>query len=536
MSCALAPAGCADRTPPTLNDLAVLEWPLAEAPLGMRVALTSDEPVQLSVHIADGTRTEQVLLDEAFRTEHTVPILGLRPGRRHDVTFVAVDAAGNSRATPPMTIETDPVPADFPPLEVVASEPDRMEPGVTLFGTYHMTADGAVDDDYGLLVAVDAAGEVVWYYRAENAIVHAIPLRNGNLLYQAAPDNVWGTLVEIDLLGRVVGRWHSRAAADLAPPGSVGVDVDSLHHDMLELPSGHFAALGTELRVFGDYLASDSDLAAPRETRSVIGDVIVEFARDGSVLDEWHLLDLLDPYRIGYNSLDTGFWAGTYAALGHDGADAADWAHANALVYDGATDAYLVSLRHQDAIVRVGRGSGELEWILGPEDGWVTPWRERLLTPSGELDWPYHSHGVEVTPNGTLLLFDNGNHRAMPFESARPVDEWFSRVVEFDVDAAARRVRQVWDYDGAGERFFSSFLSDADWMSETGNVLITDGARVTEVDAATEDGAPATRRWARILEVTGSSPADTVFELRIVGDGPDGWHIYRAGRWRGGRR
>ena len=522
-------AACADRTPPAIGQLTIAEPARPEAPLGVLVAVTTDEPARLSIEIADGTRVDHIPAGDTYRTEHRVPVVGLRPGRRHEVSFIATDAAGNSDRTPPLIIETDPLPDDFPPLEVTASQPDRMEPGATLLGVYRWEANGPAQD-FGLLLAVDSAGEVVWYYRGDHRTGHAIPLANGNLLYQAAPGGIWGILVEIDLLGNVVRRWHSRAVVDRVPDESILVDVDSLHHDVIELPSGHFATLSTELRTYDDYPTSDRDPDAPRESQDIAGDIIVEFAPDGTIVQRWPLLDLIDPYRIGYDSLGTGFWTGTYRALGHAEPDIADWAHANALAYDEVDDAFVVSLRHQDALVKVDR-AGEVRWILGPHTGWNAPWQTELLEPIGDLEWPFHSHGLEVTPDGTLLLFDNGNHRATPFDEPLPAESAFSRAVEFDVDDAAMTVRQRWAHAGAGAaRFHSSFLSDADWLPETGNILITDGARTREIEG--DDGEPVTRRGARIVEVTRTTPAETVFELVIDDDeGPTGWHVYRAGRW-----
>ncbi|MCY4029145.1 MAG: aryl-sulfate sulfotransferase [Acidobacteria bacterium] len=520
-------AAC-DRTAPSITRLNVAEPARPEAPLGVAVEVSTDEPARLAVEIADDARLDRLDLDGVPGTGHIVPLVGLRPGRTHSVTFIATDAAGNQDRSPPLIIETDPLPDDFPPLETTVSRPDRMEPGWTLLNVYRWGDEGN-DRTFGLLVAVDASGEVVWYYRADHTIMQAIPLANGNLLYMASLDGIWGILVEIDILGNVVRRWHSRAAADHAPPGSILVDTDSLHHDVVELPSGNLVALGSEIRAFDDYPTSEEDPDAPRETRDVIGDVIVEFAPGGSVVQEWPLLDAFDPYRIGYDSLGTGFWEDTYRALGHETGEAADWAHANALAHDARDDTFVVSLRHQDALVKVDRGGGA-RWILGSHDGWNEPWRERLLEPEGELEWPYHGHGVEVTPHGTILVFDNGNRRALPFAEPMPAEESYSRAVEYEVDAGAMRIRQRWAYGGAGEeRFYSSFLSDADWLPETGNVLVTDGARTREVH--TEGDEPDERRWARILEVTSEAPAEVVFELVIDDDSPTGWHVYRAGRW-----
>ena len=54
---------------------------------------------------------------------------------------------------------------------------------------------------------------------------------------------------------------------------------------------------------------------------------------------------------------------------------------------------------------------------------------------------------------GTILCFDNGNHRAQPFATPTPAAKNYSRAVEFAVDEANGTVRQVWSYgDAPGER------------------------------------------------------------------------------------
>ena len=414
-------------------------------------------------------------------------------------------------------------------MEVRVSRPEAMEPGVTLFGMFRWPDGGRPDQDFGLLIAVDAAGDVVWYHRTDEAALLAIRLQNGNILYNTSPAGVRGALVEIDMLGDVQHRWRSRGVAVAGQEDAILVDVDSIHHDVLELPSGDFAVFSSEVRTFENYPTSAEDPDAPRVTQDVVGDIVVEFARDGTIVNQWHLFDLMDPYRIGYDSLGKSFWRITYRALTGEVPDVVDWEHANALSYDREGDACLVALRHQDAVVKLNRSTGQIEWILGPHSGWTPPWSERLLEPRGDLQWGYHSHGMELTPHGTLLMYDNGNNRASAFEARTADTEAFSRAVEFAVDADKMEVRQVWSYQGADdERFYSSFLSDADWLPTTGNVLITDGARVTEPENDTDDVPD--HQWARILEVTHTSPAETVFELVINDDPPTGWRIYRAGR------
>ena len=77
---------------------------------------------------------------------------------------------------------------------------------------------------------------------------------------------------------------------------------------------------------------------------------------------------------------------------------------------------------------------------------------------------------------------------------------------------------EVWSYGGPGdEQFYANFLSDADWMPETGNILGTFGGLVS-------DG----HNWARIVEVTHDMPAEKVFEMFIDAEAPEGWSIFRT--------
>jgi len=533
---AASSAACADRTPPTIYDVRVTASPRPDAPLGIPIELSSDEPVRLSVELLSTTgsdvpsiqKLETIDFQPVFRTEHAFPLVGLRPATSYEIRFIATDKSGNSRQAPPLIIETSDLPSDFPPIEINTSDPTRMEPGATLFSVYRWNAEGR-DSTYGFLVAVNATGEPIWYYRADHPISHAIPLRNGNLLYQTTVDSISGLQVEIDLLGNVVNTWHSLALDTRVPSESFLVSVDSLHHDVVELPNGNFATLSTELRTYPDYPTSERERDAPKTTQEVVGDIIVEFGRDGTVIQQWHLLDILDPYRIGYDSLGTNYWATTYQALGKSEPNVTDWSHANALDYDPNTDSFIISARHQDAIVNIDR-TGTLRWILGNHSDWNERWQDKLLDPIGELLWPYHSHGVELTPNGTILLFDNGNYRTSPFEASDPTSESYSRAVEFEVSGSAMTVVQRWAHGKhSPASFFSPFLGDADWLPTTGNILITDGARTRRPES--DDTGEEQQQWARILEVTRTVPAEVVFELVIDDDTPHGWRVYRAGRW-----
>jgi hypothetical protein len=65
--------------------------------------------------------------------EHRIPLLGLRAGTEHRIVVVATDAAGNETTSDAIELATDRLPEDFPRFVLEASDPDRMEPGATLF-------------------------------------------------------------------------------------------------------------------------------------------------------------------------------------------------------------------------------------------------------------------------------------------------------------------------------------------------------------------------------------------------------------------
>ena len=338
-----------------------------------------------------------------------------------------------------------------------------------------------------------------------------------------------GDILEMDVRGRVLRHFSTTRLPDkVFPEGAIPIDAGTIHHDVEELADGNLLALSTELRRFDDYPMSESDPTVPRGPRNVVGDVILEIAPDGTVVRRHALLDILDPYRIGYESLDWGFWQGVYA--NDPAAPLADWAHVNSVFHDERHDALIVSSYHQDAVFSLDRSTGAIRWMLAFPAGWGPQWTAKLLTPVGEGLYPFHQHAARITPHGTLLMFDNGKYRALPYVTPKTAEESFSRAVEFAVDEERMEFRQVWSYGGRpGEIFFTPFLGDVDWLPITRHVLITDGGRIR-----TPDGRPAIhpmqgQKWARVLEVTHETPARVVFEL-VLDDPAFGWTVYRSER------
>jgi len=463
--------------------------------------------------------------NDGFSTVHAITLLGFHPDEPYNVHVTLRDEAGNEMELNDVSVVTNPLPEGFPPIQVLASVPDLMEPGVILFPINGRGKNGG----FHSLIAVDELGEVVWYTTPNDVLFDDVRrISNGNIIY--IDDREHNEIGEIDMLGNVVRKWVA-STSESTDPGNIHVDTPRFHHEVFEMENGNFLVLSVELRTVEDYPTSDSDPEAPHETAVIGADKIVEFSPvDGTIVNEWHLIDMLDPYRIGYDSLG-GFWNAEFPEI--EGGTR-DWAHANAVIHDPVDDSIIVSLRHQDAVVKFSRQTGQIMWILGTHDNWNTDqFGSFLLNPVGDnFLFQYHEHAPEVTSDGTILLFDNGNFKATPFAEKLPATENFSRAAEFSINEETKEVAQVWEYGQFIEpAIYAPFVGDANALPLTGNVLIAFMGIIKDENGLPSDFVGGGKGSIRILEVTHTTPAEKVFDLSIEDTSPnvsDGWQGYRA--------
>ncbi len=503
--------------------------PIERAPLIAIVDFESQQAVNVVVEVDDGSKSWQQPWKASPTTQHSIPILGMRPDREHTIRIrIGVPGTDEQDVSEPLSFRTPPLPISFPPLETLISKPEKMEPGVTFFAV-NLWRDSTSMLDYGFIVALDSEGQVVWYCNTEDRIADMRVLRNGHLLYQQGS---YRYLYEIDLLGRDHRRWVATNLTHVPGEDFIPVAVDTMHHDTLEMTNGNFLTLTTELREFADFPTSEFDPDAPWASAHVVCDTVVEFdPATGKIADQLHLVNLLDRRRFGYMAL-SGFWKDKYNDLIGD--LSRDWSHANALLYVPEENAIVVSFRHLDCLMKIDWESKKIRWILGDPDGWGKPWKPYLLKPKGDLEWSYHQHSPQFTPRGTLMMYDNGNYRARPFNEATMAPQNQSRVVEFQIDEEAMTVEQVYEFRGTqGDEFYCPFYCEADWLPITQNILVTDGGHIELEDGTPSDDVPAERQWARIFEITRTNPPEKVFEVTCdSGLGSEyGWSIYRANRF-----
>ena len=529
MGVLLVMSSCGDSKPPSfLSNPEISPNPNTSAPLVAFLECSTDEPSRVVLIVSDGKVEREIRLREDFATDHRLPVLGLVAGRAYSIRVRAVDLAGNwVEAESQLEYRTPSLPDDFPPIAVRASQPDRMEPGVTLLEVRRMR-----NKELYFFLAVNSRGEVIWYYRHKDSTRYLSILPNGNLLYLSN----YNKAIEIRLTGEIVRQWHAAKHPNNGNPldvssESIPVNVETFHHEIIQVPSGNYMTLSTEMRTVNNFPKDPQNPKSQKVKANIIGDVVVEFQPDGKIVNQWNLLDLLDPNRYGYDSAGP-YWDGK--GYGHVQGGTKDRDHANSLRYDQSDDSIIVSARHQDAVVKFSRQTGNLVWILGPHAGWAERWQPFLLRPLGFLEWPSHQHDARITQDGSLSMFDNGNYRTWPPEPKAPAREAYSRAVEFKVDEQARTVEQVWAYGGPGpEAFFSSFQGGTEFLPITGNVLITDGGRTSTEQGEFARIAEAGRVAGRIVEVTHSESPEIVFELFVEdlsAEKPFKWCIYRSHR------
>ncbi len=350
------------------------------------------------------------------------------------------------------------------------------------------------------LAVVDLQGRLLWSYPWQGTIsdllqgVHLLP--NGHLLMDisetsdepVAKPAVAGTiqvLREIDLTGATIREESLDALNAALPAAGMNFTVLTFHHDVIQLPNGHWIALGSILQP-----CTGMPYVCPTYP-NLLGDVIIDLApqTDGTFLPvwSWNTFDHLDTSR---------------ALEGYP-----DWTHSNALLYSADDGNLLLSMRHQSWIIKIdyanGKGAGDILWKLG-EGGDFT-----LMGGTDPQDWFYAEHGPSFVSTNTtgkfqLAVMDNGNVRVYPTgQTCASVGEPtcpYSTSEVYEIDETAKTATILTKY-GPGE--FSLWGGNSEQL--------TNGNLESDFNA----GAPA--GLSDIFETTQGTSPEVVWQLRTLG-------------------
>ncbi len=461
--------------------------PAVNAPLAGLLSLTTPIDTRVSVLVSDGADVwERDFYD--YATTHSVPLLGFKPDQTNQILVTVYDKNRNAYTAPQLlTFVTAPLPAAFPHSVVLKSEPGKMEPGYTLGIITHSysTADTYV-------TIIDNSGAVVWYCPSPMAGDNDVrQLDNGDLFFEQSPPR--NDFLEMNMFGETVRTWYPPAGYPINPHEGVMTD----HGTILYLSD-----VSRVVSNFPSAVNPPPNTNYTLITKAVDDNPAVEISATNAVLlNAWSPLDLLDPTRV------------TYLTYEFHNADGVDNEHANAIIDDTNDNSVIVSLRDQNAIFKFSR-TGQLKWILGPPAGWSANFDPYLLTPVGTpFEWNYGQHAPELSPEGTLLVYDDGNDRASPFDPPVADQDNYSRAVEYTIDETNMEVSQIWDSTLANEdRLFTPFLGRVQWLPQTRNLLVTYGA-VTYINGSHPSAYSPGATMTRIIEYTHDPVPEVVFDL-----------------------
>lgn len=414
---------------------------------------------------------------------------------------------GATYTGPDMTCTTG-VPPLTSPVQVTSS--GAPQPGIEMWNTILPPGDAQA-------FATDLNGNVIWAYSYQHSSTDYVQgvqlLPNGDLLMvisylssmtTAQSPSIINEIREIDLDGNTV---HSLTMPELNQKLAAGnfrdaegnlYQLGSFHHDVLPLPNGHMALLATYTRNF-------TNLPGYAGTTTVIGDALVDVDQNDNPDWVWNTFD--HPQQLSINRHPMNF---------------PDWTHSNGLLYSADDHNLLLSMRHQNWIIKInfldGTGSGDVMWRLGYQGDFTLVDSVDSGGGADPANWFYAQHGMSYfTANTTgvfeLGLMDNGNDRTfatgqvlcVPYAPSSA--QCYSTMPLLQIDEATMTATMV-DHYIPPDTYFSFFGGNAE--------LLANGD--TEVDFC------AALRGATVQEL---SPQGHQVIWQGLTSGADQFHVYR---------
>src|SRR5262245_61383595 len=330
-------------------------------------------------------------------------VAGMLPNTTYQMRHVFSDGTGSA----PMLFTTGALPSTltFPTLTV--SQPPGPGSDTDQDMVFHsLVGPALVGNRIPNPIATDLSGRVEWYFDHQQSGLGINTMGSGTLLPggtvigegsdRYSVRNNADVLREIDLAGNPVR--ETNLAAVNAQLTALGHLISyGFHREVQRLPNGDTVVLAlTERKV--DINGTPTNY---------IGDLIVVLDEDFQVAWVWDAFDHLDVNR--------GPVLGEVAIQGAPGPDsvvpdypAVSWLHDNAVSLSPADGNLIVSVRHQDWVIKVdyrnGAGDGHVVWRLGQGGDFA-------VNSTDPKPWFSHQHNAHYIDDHTLILFDNGNAR-----------------------------------------------------------------------------------------------------------------------------
>jgi len=215
------------------------------------------------------------------------------------------------------------------------------------------------------------------------------------------------------------------------------------------------------------------------EVNATIGGVlnyqatVAEITDHGVVLNHWDLAAILSAYM-----LSQGDDASAFVRPG------VDWFHNNSTTYDASDDSVIVSSR-ENFVIKLDYRTGNIRWILGdPTKYWYTfpSLRAKALTLAAGGLYPIGQHGVTITSDGLLMLFNDGLG-SLNQPAGAPAGEFrtYSEVSAYSIDESSMSAQEAWRFD-YGQSIYSEICSSA--YESMGQSILVDYAAADHITQA----------------------------------------------------
>ncbi len=450
---------------PEISSSDIVLNPFKNAPLTAMIKYTTPVKGKFQVTVVgqDGIESDIVRSFDYYDYEHSLEIIGLYPGYSNEVTLKFMSKDGIKRFVKSIQIVTQQLPLGLPDFGIV-KQYEQVETNVLFLVNYRPT---------NIPFMVDAFGKIRWYSIGFSLTTkYGLQVfKNGNIGFGVS-GNGQGSVYEYSMLGELIKEY------------SVYPVFQNVHHDVFEMPNGNFLITADKIGI------------------PTVEDHIVEMDRTtGMITNVWDLREILPTDRY------------TLRKIG----DGSDWFHINAVIYDDKDNSIVVSGQAQGVVKLTW--NNELKWILAPHDGWSSEYVPYLLSPiiQAEFDWTWGQHAPCLLPNGNLLIFDNGFGRGFGTATSQ-----YSRAVEYEITENQNNeggtISQIWQYGKErGLEMFAPFISDVDYIEQSGTRLITAGSleyNLTYTDNLNNSITPSPHRIeTRIIEV--NEAGIVLFEMTL---------------------
>ena len=333
LSLLICATGCGNQTPlPTSN---------VSATSNARVALYSiatSAPGTVSVQFGPDTNYQLTTSTQPSQAGDVTNILvaGMKANTSYHMRAVVQFSDGTQFVDNDHVFTTGAVdPKQVPIIKVTTTPGMTPQSGVELL---------ALASGNSRPTVTDLSGNVLWTYDAvpNGTVPNPIKLLpNGHFVINfsnSSLDGLNSLLEEVDLAGSVI--WQMTAtdlntALAAATCAGCNITVVGTHHDFALLPNNHLIVLA----------ATQENIAGT----TVTGDVIIDLDENHKPVWLWNEFDHLDVNRRPMQF--------------------PDWTHTNAILYSPDDGNLIISIRHQNWLVKVdyanGTGAGAILWKLG---------------------------------------------------------------------------------------------------------------------------------------------------------------------------